>query len=77
MFFIIIEKGYEKSSTQSVYILCRHHEDCVTVSERKYAADIFYVEANMWLLLKTFQCFLMNVLLLLKRYQCATASEIY
>ena len=50
------------------YILCRNREDCATASERKCAADIFYVEANVWLLLKTFQCFLMNVRLLLKRY---------
>ena len=41
---------------------------CATASERKCAADIFYVEANVWLLLKTFQCFLKNERLLLKRY---------
>ena len=26
------------------YILCRNREDCATASERKYAADIFYIE---------------------------------
>ena len=27
-----------------MYILCRNREDCATASERKCAADIFYVE---------------------------------
>ena len=47
------------------YILCRNR---ATSSKRKCAADIFYIEANVWLLLETFQCFLMNVRLLLKTY---------
>ena len=38
---------------------------CATASERKCAADVFCV----WLLLETFQCFLMNLRLLLRRYQ--------
>ena len=78
-----------KIFTQSVYILCKNRErkcaaasehvfyveDCATASERKCAADIFYVEANVWLLLEKMfpeaathflQCFLKNVWLLLK-----------
>ena len=38
---------------------------CATASERKCAADNFLC---VWLLLQTFQCFLRNVRLLLKRY---------
>ena len=52
-----------KILTQSVYILCSNREkDCAAASEH-----IFYVCANMWLLLRIF-CFLRNVQLLLKRY---------
>ena len=41
---------------------------CATASERKCAADIFFRLKIVWLLLETFQCFLMNERLLLKRY---------
>ena len=44
-----------KIFTQSVYILCRNHEDlcsCFWI--------YFYVLANVWLLLGVFQCFLKN-----------------
>ena len=33
------------------------HIFLATASERKCVAGIFYVEANVWLLLETFQCF--------------------
>ena len=44
-----------------MYILCRKREDCAAASEY-----IFYVSANVWLLLGVFQGFLKNVRLLLK-----------
>ena len=51
-----------KIFTQNVCILCRNRErKCVAASEH-----IFYVSANVWLLLGVFQCFLKNVQLLLK-----------
>ena len=51
-----------KILTQGVYILCRNRERiCAAASEY-----IFYVSANVWLLLAVFQCFLKNVRLLLK-----------
>ena len=47
---------------QSVYILCRNREiKCAAASEH-----IFYVSANVFLLLGVFQCFLRKVWLLLK-----------
>ena len=80
-FFIIIERLWNSSQKVCVF-LCRNREDSssyfwiyfvqkpwTTASERKCAADLFYVEANVWLFLETFQCFfLKNVRPLLKRY---------
>ena len=58
-FFITILKVI---FTQSVYILCRNRKGkCAAASEY-----IFYVSANVWLLLGVFQCFLRNGRLLLK-----------
>ena len=53
------------------YILCScfwTYYFLATVSERKCAADIIFILKIIWLLLKTFQCFLKNVRQLLKRY---------
>ena len=45
-----------------MYILCRNREkNCAAASEH-----VFYVSANMWLLLGVFRCFLKSVRLLLK-----------
>ena len=47
-----------KNLQHKVCIFCAETvKICATASERKCAADIFYVEANVWLLLETFQCF--------------------
>ena len=46
---------------ESVYILCRKREDLMQL-----LLNILFVSANVWLLLGVFQCFLMNVRLILK-----------
>ena len=48
---------------------------CATASERKCAADIFYVEANVWLFLKTFHVF--NECVAASEKILTTASESY
>ena len=44
-----------KNLQYKVCIFCA--ETVAIASERKCAADTFYVETNVWMLLKTFQCF--------------------
>ena len=67
MFFITIEKGYEKSSHKVCIFCAETVKTCADVSEH-----IFYVSANVWLLIDVFQCFLKTAS---ERYQRATASE--
>ena len=52
-----------KNLQLKVYIFCA---ETGYFWKKKCEADIFYAEANVWLLLETFQCFLMNVQLPLK-----------
>ena len=50
-------KGYENLQLKVCIFCAETVKISATACEEKCEADIFYVEANVWLLLETFQCF--------------------
>ena len=66
MFFIVILTPSIQRITLSIKDVMENLHIAGTVKENVQPI-FFYIEANVWLLLQTIQCFLMNVQLLLKK----------